>query len=75
MPRWLLAPIDHRCEIWKTYAVQRLVIDAPDEREARKQVAKAAARASAPNPWLDPALTSCEKIEAMPRSPPRREGE
>jgi hypothetical protein len=41
MAHWLLTPIDHRAEIWKTYAVQRLVVEAPDERTARKQVAHA----------------------------------
>jgi hypothetical protein len=55
MSRWLLAPMNHRAEIWKSYKVQRLVVAAPDEREARQQVAKAAPkgpppRRSAPNP-------------------------
>jgi hypothetical protein len=64
MSRWLLAPIDHRSEIWKFYKVQRTVVDAPDEGEARQQVAKRPApRGSALHPWLDPALTSCEKVD------------
>jgi hypothetical protein len=62
MPRWMLAPIDHRAEIWKTYPVQRIVVEAPDERAARKQVAGTAPSKLAPNPWLDPALTSCEEV-------------
>jgi hypothetical protein len=42
MPHWLLTPIDHRAEIWKTYAVQRIVVEAPDERTAREKVAAGA---------------------------------
>jgi hypothetical protein len=61
------ASIDHRSEIWKFYKVQRIVVDAPDEGEARQQVAKRPApRGSALNPWLDPALTSCEKVDENP---------
>jgi hypothetical protein len=63
MPRWMLAPIDHRAEIWQSYSVQRIVVEAPGEREARKQVANAAPEASQANPWLDPALTSCEEVD------------
>ena len=63
MPHWMLAPIDHRAEIWQSYPVQRLVVDAPDEAGARELVAKAAPEASLPNPWLDPALTSCEEVD------------
>jgi hypothetical protein len=48
--------------------MQQIVVDAPDEGEARQQVAKRAPRGpaprqSAPNPWLDPALTSFEKVD------------
>jgi hypothetical protein len=64
MSHWLLTPIDHRSEIWKFYHVQRIVVKAANEREARKQVADAAPQALQPNPWLDQALTSCEKVEA-----------
>jgi hypothetical protein len=60
-PRWILTAVDHRAEIWKTYPVQRIVVEARDEHEARKQVAAAAPQHTAPNPWLDPALTSCER--------------
>jgi hypothetical protein len=35
MPKWILGPIDHRAEIWNTYPVQRLVVEATAEREAR----------------------------------------
>jgi hypothetical protein len=62
MPCWILAPIDHRCEIWKTYPVQRLVVEASAEWEAREKVAAAAPDVLLPNPWLDPALTSCERV-------------
>jgi hypothetical protein len=67
----LLAPIDQRSEIWKFYKVQRIVIDTPDEGGARQQVAKRPApRGSALNPWLEPALTSCEKVdESLGRQP------
>ena len=58
MSRWLLAPTNHRSEIWKSYRMQQIVVDVPDEGEARQQVAKrAATKGSAPTPWLDPALT------------------
>jgi hypothetical protein len=60
-PRWILTAVDHRAEIWRTYPVQRIVVEARDEHGARKQVAAAAPRHTAPNPWLDPALTSCER--------------
>jgi hypothetical protein len=63
MPHWIFAPVDHRAEIWQTYHVQRMVVAAPDERAARKQVADAAPWAALPNPWLDPALTSCEEVD------------
>jgi hypothetical protein len=63
MAHWLLTPIDHRAKVWKTYAVQRLVVAAPDERTALEQVAQAAPETSEPNPWLDPALTSCEEVD------------
>jgi hypothetical protein len=61
---WLLAPIDHQAAIWQIYAVQRIVVEAPDQSEARKKVAAAAAPVEeAPNPWLDPALTCCEEVK------------
>jgi hypothetical protein len=63
MSRWLLAPTDCQADVWKTYAVQRIVVEAPDERTARKQVAAAAPRTVAPDPWLDPALTTCEQVD------------
>jgi hypothetical protein len=66
VPCWMLTPVDHRCEIWKTYPVQRIVVDAPDEWAARKRVAEAAPWAALPNPWLDPALTSCEEVDGAP---------
>ena len=28
MAHWLLAPLDHRAEIWQTYPVQRIVVEA-----------------------------------------------
>jgi hypothetical protein len=62
MPHWMLTPVDHRAEIWQTYPVQRIVVEAPDERSARKQLANAAAARSQPNPWLDPILSSCEEV-------------
>jgi hypothetical protein len=64
MAHWMLAPIDHRAAIWKTYRVQRIVVEAPDERRARQRVADAVPKAPRPNPWLDRALTSC--VEAEP---------
>jgi hypothetical protein len=76
MSHWLLAPVDHRSAIWKPYKVQRIVVDASDECEARQQVAKRAAprgpagRRSATNPWLDPALSSCEKVDEISRPAP-----
>jgi hypothetical protein len=63
MPHWMLAPIDHRVEIWKSYPVQRMVVEAPTERAAREQVAQAAPELPSPNPWRDPALTSCEEVD------------
>jgi hypothetical protein len=62
MPRWLLTPIDHRAEIWHTYAVQRIVVEAPDERRARDP------QASLLNPWLDPALTSKKAEKGDPKT-------
>ena len=40
MPRWLLTAVDHTAKIWGIYPVQRLVVDAPDEQEARRKVAE-----------------------------------
>jgi hypothetical protein len=62
MAHWLLPPIDHRADIWKTYVVQRIVVTAPDERTARQQVRRCASSAAG-DPWLDPALTSCEEVD------------
>jgi hypothetical protein len=67
MPHWILTAVDHRSEIWKVYPIQRIVVEAPDEREARQKVAAAAPRFPESNPWLDPALTSCEKAKERPR--------
>jgi hypothetical protein len=66
MAHWLLTPIDHRAEIWQTYHVQRVVVAAPDERRAREKVAAGAPQTLLPNPWLDPALTSCEEVGGAP---------
>jgi hypothetical protein len=63
MAHWLLAPIGHRAAISKTYQVQRIVVEAPDERRARKQVADAVPDKPLPNPWLDRALTSCQEVD------------
>jgi len=43
MPHWILTALDHRSEIWQVYPVQRIVVEATDEGEARKKVAAAAA--------------------------------
>lgn len=67
MPHWILTAIDYQSEIWKVYPIQRIVVDAADEREARRKVAEAAPRSPRPNPWLDPALTSCEEVTEKPR--------
>jgi hypothetical protein len=64
MPNWMLTPVDHRAEIWKTYAVQRIVVEASAEWEAREKVAQSAPEAALQNPWLSAALTSCEEVEA-----------
>jgi hypothetical protein len=63
MAHWMLAPIGHRAAIWKTCQVQRIVVEAPDERRARKQVANAVPDTPLPNPWLDRALTSCQEVD------------
>ena len=65
MPHWILTAVDHRSG--KVYPIQRIVVEAPDEREARQEVAAAAPRFPESNPWLDPALTSCEKAKERPR--------
>jgi hypothetical protein len=62
MPDWILGPIDHRSEVWNTYPVQRIVIEASAEWEAREKVAEVAADVPQPSPWLDPALTTCDEI-------------
>jgi hypothetical protein len=64
MPSWILGAIDHRSEIWNTYLVQRVVVAAADEREARAQIAGTMPAEEAPNPWLDRDLTSCDEIMA-----------
>jgi hypothetical protein len=53
MPCWTLTPIDHRCEIWKTYPLQRIVVKASAQLEGREKVARAAPEVLQPNPWLD----------------------
>jgi hypothetical protein len=50
MPSWLLGPIDHRSEVWNTYPVQRIVVEASAEWEAREKVAETAPEAALPNP-------------------------
>ena len=70
MPSWILGPVDHRSEVWTTYPVQRVVVEAADEQGARQQVAGGIPAAARPNPWLDPDLTSCDQIsppEALAR--------
>jgi hypothetical protein len=62
MPSWILGPIDPRSEIWKTYPLQQVVVEAPDEQEARRQVAETISDALPLNPWLDPGFTSCDEI-------------
>ena len=62
--KWLLAPVDHRAEIWQAYPVQRIVVHASDEQDARRKVAEAAPELEEPNPWLDPAMTCCEPAMA-----------
>jgi hypothetical protein len=75
MSRWLLAPVDRRCEIWKSYKVQRIVVDAPDEGEARQQVAKRAAfSGSTFSPLAGPCPISCRKVDEMPRPAAGHEG-
>jgi hypothetical protein len=63
MPSWILRPIDPRSEIWNTYPMQHVLVEASAEWEAREKVAEAAPVVPQPSPWLDPALTSCEGIE------------
>ena len=62
MPRWMLTPIDHLAEIWNTYSVQRMVVEASAEWEAREKVAETAPRYRS-RVSLRSALTSCEAIE------------
>jgi hypothetical protein len=64
MPRWLLTAADHHAPIWETYLIQRLVVEASNEQEARRKVAEAAPQADEPNPWLDPTMTCCEPAMA-----------
>jgi hypothetical protein len=66
MSHWMLTPTDHCAEIWKTYAVQRIVVEAPNERSARERVAKTAPTAAHSNPWLDPVLSSCKQVDSAP---------
>ena len=72
MVNWILGPIDHRSEIWSTYPVQRIVVEASAEREAREKVAERAVEVPQPSPWIDPALTSCEEITAPETLAPLR---
>ena len=58
---WMLLPVDHRVRIWDSYPVQRVVVEASNEVEARQKVAGAAPVLDEPNPWLDPAMTRCEQ--------------
>jgi hypothetical protein len=44
MPKWIPGPIDHGSEIWETYPVQRIVVEASAEWEAREMVAETALR-------------------------------
>jgi hypothetical protein len=64
MAHWMLAPIDHRAEIWRTYPVQRIVVEAPDEAGARRRIAEAAPPSSAAEPWL----VSCPDLLRRSRS-------
>jgi hypothetical protein len=64
MAHWMLAPIDHRAEIWGTYPVQRIVVEAPDEAGARRRIAEAAPPSSAAEPWL----VSCPDLLRRSRS-------
>jgi hypothetical protein len=43
--------------------VQRIVVEASAEWEAREKVAETAPEVPQPSPWLDPAQTSCETVE------------
>jgi hypothetical protein len=63
MSSWLLAPIYHRAEIWQTYPVQRIVVEASAEWEAREKVAQTAPETALPNPWLDPSVTRCKRVD------------
>jgi hypothetical protein len=75
MPSLILGPIDHRSEVWNTYPMQRIVVEASAVWEAREKVAETTPETALPNPWMDPDLTSCDQIEApevlapMPRRP------
>jgi hypothetical protein len=62
MSKWILGPIDQRAEVWNTYPVQRLVVEAAAEREAREKIAEMSPEGRQPSPWLDPLLTTCEEI-------------
>jgi hypothetical protein len=64
MPKWILGPIDHQAETWNTYPVQRFVVEASAEWEAREKVAEVSPEVHQPSPWLDPLLTTCEEIAA-----------
>ena len=74
MPHWILTAIDYRSEIWKVYPIQRIVVEAANEQRARQKVAAAAPQAPQPNPWLDPALTSCEAVKEGPDQLGRGQG-
>jgi hypothetical protein len=64
MPSWILGSIDPRSEIWKTYPVQRVVVEAPDEQEARRQVAEATSDAL-PGIQVSPPATRLRRPEAL----------
>lgn len=68
-----IGPVDHRSEIWRAYARQQVLVEAPDEREARKQVAGTVPDARPPNPWLDAGFTSCDRIDAPDELAPASE--
>jgi hypothetical protein len=60
MAHWMLAPIDHRAEIWGTYPVQRIVVEAQGRGGGSPRRRPQAAQ---PNPGSYPALTSCEEVD------------
>jgi transposase len=53
--------MDHQCEIWKACSVQQIVVEVCSRSEAREKVAQAIPEVPQPNPWVNPALSSCER--------------